>query len=672
MASRIANLSGRAAGVVLAASALLAAILALLALDVPERLGSEGPEAPGSESAELRSILAGELGYDPVAGFIVLLNSETPVSRAGAQVAVDAVRTQALAIDGVAEVGRPARAADGAATAVPIHLRPDPDRETVERVATQLRDELDPGPFAVSLAGPDAAALAVRDDAIDAADGRLLLGSAIVALLLFAWLGALGAAATLIAAALSSALAVSVLGLFSESGLEALAVPVAAILAAVLAIESAAALRSRYREEAATIGVGPEAVGEALRVVTRGAGVGALLTATVGVALLIVGGELIGSLGVAAIVGGLLGPLPALVPAAAGLGLGGGAQAGTALPMVDERAPAEAGGPGGFRLLLRLASRRRWLLLAPALLAAAAVGVLALRGSDATGLQAAELPPGPAGDAARELEQRFAPGTGGPLVVAGSGLAESPIATVQRAAVDELAEIDSVGAARTAGAIYTFEAVSAAPPSSQAGQQAVEAVRDLEQPQPAEVTGVGAETADAADRLGDLLPVAALAALLAAAALMAVLGRFRSAPLLALLALLAPVVGLLVARWVFAEGRFQGLFDYAPLEALHLVSFVAIGATLLALGLGRCGQLIAALREERSLGGGRVGSIARSTRLTFGPSLLAALCGAALAAVWVGGPLLAGKEIGLGIAAGLLLDALLARALLAPTLARLI
>jgi hypothetical protein len=122
---------------------------------------------------------------------------------------------------------------------------------------------------------------------------------------------------------------------------------------------------------------------------------------------------------------------------------------------------------------------------------------------------------------------------------------------------------------------------------------------------------------------------------------------------------------------VFGEGNLTGLLDYTPAGAPHLHAFVVVGSLLLAIGLARGAAFATALREERLLGGGAAGSIARSGLLTLMPAAIATLLGAALAGVWLGSELLPAKELAVGLGAGLLAGLILTRATLAPALARL-
>ena len=243
--------------------------------------------------------------------------------------------------------------------------------------------------------------------------------------------------------------------------------------------------------------------------------------------------------------------------------------------------------------------------------------------------------------------------------------------TIYRDAISRLESIESVGLALSAGLLATFEAQTTAAGGSLAAQDAVAEVRSLASPSPRKVGGGDAQLLDSADRIADDLPLVALFALLGTAALWSLLFRSAFGPLLALAAAIAPLAGLGAILAIFGEGRLEGLLDYVPTGGLHLEAYVVVGATLLAVGLARGAQLATALREERELGGGPAGSLARAGVLSLLPAAAATLVGVVLAGIWAGSELLPAQEIGLGLAVGLVADLVLTRLLLAPALARL-
>ena len=306
----------------------------------------------------------------------------------------------------------------------------------------------------------------------------------------------------------------------------------------------------------------------------------------------------------------------------------------------------------------------------PAMIAAALA--LPLLGSEAIGLDPAELPDTqPAATAGAEISAVFGSGANGPLTVLEENLGDAPPAALYRDAIARLAGIESVGRSRSVGELSAFDAVPAARSQSLAAQQAAADVRAVPSPSRRLVSGPAAGLVDSGQRLADDLPLVALVALLGTAALWSVLFRSVFGPLLALSAVIAPLAGLAALLGVFAHGRLTGLLDYPDSGAPHLQSFVIVGSVLLALGLARGAAFAAALREERQLGGGAAGSLARSGLLTLMPFAVATLAGLVLAGVWLGSDLLPAKELAVGLMAGLAADLLVARIILAPALARL-
>ena len=104
MASRIATLAARAPRAILAVSALLVVVLGILAAATPDRLGLGGGAPSGSESEETTTTLEAELGYDPVAAYVVVLSGEDEITSPGSGVAIETVTSQIMSIDGVAAV----------------------------------------------------------------------------------------------------------------------------------------------------------------------------------------------------------------------------------------------------------------------------------------------------------------------------------------------------------------------------------------------------------------------------------------------------------------------------------------------------------------------------------------------------------------------------------------
>jgi uncharacterized membrane protein YdfJ with MMPL/SSD domain len=217
-------------------------------------------------------------------------------------------------------------------------------------------------------------------------------------------------------------------------------------------------------------------------------------------------------------------------------------------------------------------------------------------------------------------------------------------------------------------------------PGSLGARDAVEAIRDVPAPVTVSVGGRDAEALDAHRALVDWLPVAAGVAVgLLSVLLFIVLGtvvpsRLRAAPsavALAIVTLLpaAAAGGLLVI--VFQDGRLTGPLDYAPLGAPTLGALIAAVGAIAAISAARTIQLVAGLAVERELGFPPRAAVPLAAALTLPAVTAATLIVAAATLVLVAADLVAAKELGLAVAAGLLLDLVLARALLMPALARL-
>jgi uncharacterized membrane protein YdfJ with MMPL/SSD domain len=642
------------------------------AAGTPDRLALGGWLTEGSQSERGTAILSAQAGFDAEPAYLVALIGTEPITAPSSEVAVAAVSAQIEAIDGVAAVVERAPSADGLATALAVHTVPGLDPERTAEIGGELRAGLDPGSLGFVVGGSIATQDGARAAALDETPRLLLLALPLLLLLLVGSVGIKPALAALLGALLAGGATVSAVGLLGElTRIEAIGVVGAALLSAVLAVEAGVGLLFRYREESATLGASREALEYTLQSLLRAAAIGMFSAALVGVSLLIVPIDSVRSIGVGVIVASLLAPPLGTLPMAALLSAIGGAQIGETLPLVPDDARSDAG-PLAFRAFLALGrGRRRGMVAALPVLIAAAL-TLPVLDSKAIGLDPAELPDTePAATAGVEIAAAFGAGANGPLTVLSEASGDTPAAALYRATIARLEGIESVSRPRAAGELTAFDAVPASRPQSLAAQAAAVEARTVPAPTRRLVSGPAAGLDDSAQRLAEDLPLIALVALLGTAALWSALFRSAFGPLLALSAVIAPLAGVAAVLAVFAHGRLTGLLDYTDSGAPHLQAFVIVGSVLLALGLARGAAFATALREERRLGGGAAGSLARSGLLTLMPFAVATLTGLALAGLWIGSELLPAKELAVGIAAGLAADLLIARLVLAPALARL-
>jgi uncharacterized membrane protein YdfJ with MMPL/SSD domain len=673
VSERIAKLLVGRTRALLIVSALATVLLMLPALDAPERLELGNGSLAGSESEEAAERLGDELGFEPRAAYVLLVEADPALADDTVAVALRALRSQIEGIERVGRAGKAAKAPSGE-LAIAVYLEQGADTEGTLEVGQALREDLDPGPLTVMVAGEAAVSESARAELTGEVLGLELVVVPFVFFVLAVALGLRLAFAVLLGALLSVAAALTVLsasaGIFT---LQVAAVPVAAAVAFTAAVALAAALARRNDEEAASIGAGADALGCSLAIVLRGALAAALAAAILLGAALVIEFGVVASIAAGAAIATIVAPL-ALLPAGAAIAAASREPA-TTLPLVgsDPKAPLPAEAPGAFKRAVGVARTRRRALLATLTAAGALLLALPLIGVDGVGIDATDLGEGEEARSAEEvLGSSFAAGATAPLVAVTEGPADSAEIADQRDAATELAGVAEVTPAGNAAALARFTVITDSAPRSLEAQRTAQRFRDLDLAGAPELTGPGAELADAGSRLDSRLALAGAGALVAVMLLWALLlGRALGAAL-ALAATLGPLAGAGIVAWVFSEGALEGLVGYEPAGAPDLLSPLIVLAILLPVCLTTAAQQAAALREERLLGGGAIGAVARSVALTGPAALTASACGLAIAIVWLGSELTVAREIALGVAAGLLVEALIVRALVAPGLARLL
>jgi putative drug exporter of the RND superfamily len=186
------------------------------------------------------------------------------------------------------------------------------------------------------------------------------------------------------------------------------------------------------------------------------------------------------------------------------------------------------------------------------------------------------------------------------------------------------------------------------------------------------VSGYGAAALDADDEVADRLPFAGI---LAAAALAALIVGLTRRPFLALgigaASVLPAAAALGILEFVFGDGRATTALDYAPQGALQLDAVLAGVAGVAAVSAARSAAYPISLRAERAIAV-REPAAEREARLDLGAMAAGSAIAAAAAAVLVGSDVMPAKEIGLALAAGLVLDLVALRVLLVPALGRLL
>ncbi|HEY6054544.1 MAG TPA: MMPL family transporter, partial [Gaiellaceae bacterium] len=423
-----------------------------------------------------------------------------------------------------------------------------------------------------------------------------------------------------------------------------------------LGIDYSLLLVSRYREELARLGPGPEAVRRTLATAGRTV---AFSSVTVAAAIATLAVFPLGFLRSMGIAGGLVAPIAGLISLTVlpALFVLVGPRI-DALPLRRRRPPVE----GGWYRLAHLLMRRPVpvAIAATVLLVVLAIPFGSIR---FTGVDASVLPPQLSSrivDTA--LRNDFAPTATSPAyaVVRGTKAEAQAYAAAVRAPV--------VLPPRQLGAgSWEVRASSGKPFLDDASQRLVRRMRAL--PGGALVGGSTAQFLDQKHALGANLPLGA--GLLAVVTFLLLWAATRSLvlPLKALamnVLTLSATFGILV--FVFQEGRLQGLLDYSSQNALELTQPVLLFAVAFGLSTDYGVFLLTRIKEAWDAGLPNREAVAigleRTGRIVTAAALLFCIAVGSFATSQI----IIVKEVGLGIALAVLIDASIVRALLVPSL----
>ena len=288
-----------------------------------------------------------------------------------------------------------------------------------------------------------------------------------------------------------------------------------------------------------------------------------------------------------------------------------------------------------------------------------------------TGVDASVLPAEKSAKVVDEaLRSEFPPGPTAPvLVVAGAG--ERGRAAAQDHA-RRLAEVDGVAGVsppEQAGGYWIYDVVPAGQALSEPAKDVVRDVRAMDVPFPVQVGGETAGFLDQQTSLGNSLPVAL--AILTTTTLLILFAMTGSVvlPVKALLMNLLTVsaaFGLLVL--IFQDGRFEGLLAYDSQGALEATQPVLLFCVAFGLSTDYGVFLLTRIKEARDGGAGERESVAVGLERTGRIVTYAALLFCIAIGAFATSEVVFIKEVGVGTALAVLIDAFIVRALLVPSL----
>jgi uncharacterized membrane protein YdfJ with MMPL/SSD domain len=443
-----------------------------------------------------------------------------------------------------------------------------------------------------------------------------------------------------------------------------------------LAIDYSLFMVSRYREEAATSGFGLETLRRTLETAGRTIVFSSLTVAAAVASLAIFPQRFLYSMGIAGAVVALVAATLALVVLPALLTVLG--------PRVNALAPkrlqraadrdARPAQSGAWYRLSRFVMRR------PGRIAVLSAALLIALGIPFTGIKFVSVTASvlPHSASARQVDdtlaRQFPPNRTSPVEVVVGAPFSSPQVKALSAQIKRLPDVSSVAPAQPAGPNDSLLAVAPAQrPLSEMTKQLVRDVRAIHAPVYVGVAGQTAAYLDLEHSLGAHLP--AVLAVIVAATLI-VLFLFTGSVVLPLKAVvmnalsLSAVLGILVL--IFQDGRLQGLLSYTSQGALDATQPIFLAAVAFGLATDYGVFLLSRIKEAHDGGASDSEAVAvgleRSGRIVTAAAVLFAVAIGAFAT----SKLVFIKELGLGAALAVLIDASIVRALLVPSLMELL
>jgi RND superfamily putative drug exporter len=618
-------------------------------------------EDPHSDSARAERLMERLTGRESAPGVLALV-ADPPGSAAVVSVARTVARQPDVAAVSAPAPGQasPLVSLDGRASVVAATLRSGIDPASgVAQIESVLRGRRD-----VMLGGGDVAGRQVGQQALSDLGLAEAIAFPLLALLAVLIFRGIAALLPLAAGGLSVLAAFTVLrAVNSVVSLSVFALNLVIAVGLGLAVDYSLFLVWRFREE---LGHGA-AVSDALDVTMRTTGrtvVFSALTVAVAMASLTVFPQRF------LISMGLGGAIVALVSAGCAL-----LMTPSLLVLLGGRLGKTMAAPAGSGRWYRLA---RFVMRRSLLLATATTAVLLLVASPAprvrwSGVDVTVLPHSKSARAVQETLVRDFPSLHGGQTITLVALAPPDERAALEAYASRLRQLPGIATVSTPGMVgpgmWSIRLTSPSDAISRSGQRAIKAVRGV--PAPSRVL-VGGPAADFTDLRSSIARSAPLALAILAVVTVLVMWLMTGSLILPVKALLmnlltaAAATGILV--FIFQDGRLTGPLAYTSQRGIEETDFLILAAAAFALSTDYGVFLLSRIKELRDKGAGERESIAlgleRTGRLITAASLMLAVALGAFATSKV----VFLKEVGLGAAAAVLIDAFIVRALLVPSL----
>jgi putative drug exporter of the RND superfamily len=685
--NRIADLTWKHPKLVLAAVGLFVVFAATAGKDVESHLKAAGFADSASESERATVLLRDSLGYNPNPAIVLVvrapdggpLDTSSPtVRRQVAQLSHGMAQ-----VEYVGRVVNPLRdrvagakliARDGESVAIAGYLSTTDIEDAGGIAAEGVEPLIAASPLNVQMGGFAPGFNETNDQTReDLTKAELIAFPILALLLLFVFRGVIAASIPLLIGVVSivgTLLVLRIMSSFTDTSLFALNIATGMSLG--LAVDYALLLVSRYREEIGRGGASREAHRRTVQTAGRTAVFSGLTVAAALAALIFMPQRFLYSMAVAGASVAILSSLIAILVVPSLLAL-----LGTRIDALSiRRGPAVSDTSDGWYRLARGVMHRpvAVALASSALLLAAASPLL---WTTLTGPSSEAVPPGqPSYDAYRYLEAHYPRDVTEAVTVTVDGSASPAQLAGFRKQIDAVEGVTggSPFIATPGQVAYANFAISqqALQPGA---QDTVNAIRDVPPPD-ASASLVSGNTAGFIDQKQSLLEHAPLVVGIIALTTLVLLFLLTGSVLLPVKTLLmnsltlGATLGILVLA--FQEGWLESPLDYTGPNAIEVTSLVFLFAVIFGLATDYAVLVIARIKERRDLGDSNEEAVATGIARTGRVITAAALAIAVVFLAFSVSSVFFVKQIAIGMAVGVMLDATVVRALLVPSLMRLL
>jgi putative drug exporter of the RND superfamily len=685
--TRIADLTWKHPKRVLAAVAAFAVLAIAVGHDVEHHLKAAGFTDPASESEQATRVLDGALGYNPNPAIALVvrapgggrLDLASPLVRsevARLSRGMERVRYIGHVVDPLRDRGAGAGliARDGRSLVVSGYLSTTDIESAGGIAAEEVRPLVESSRLDVSMGGYAPSFNEVNDQTrTDLTKAELIAFPILALLLLFFFRGVVAAAIPLLIGGVSivgTLLVLRIMSTFVDTSIFAL--NIATGLSLGLAVDYALLLVSRYREEIGGGGASREAHRRTVRTAGRTALFSGCTVAAAMAALVVLPQRFLYSIAVAGAAVGLLSAVIAILVVPSLLAL-----LGTRIDALSiRRGPALSDTSDGWYRLARGVMRHPvGVALASAALMLAAASPLLW--TQLTGPSAQAVPPNlPSYDADSYIGAHYPRDVTEAVTVVVDGRASGAQLAAFGRRIGSIGEVarGTPFARAAAGVAYANFALRG-PALEESSQDAVREIRALRPPGAATtlVSGNTAEFIDQKQSLRDHLP---LVVGLVAGATLILLFLLTGSVVLPLKTLLMNTMTLGAALGVvvlaFQDGWLDGLFGYTGPAAVEVSSLVFLFAVIFGLATDYAVLVMGRIKEQHDRGESNEQAVATGIARTGRVITAAALMIAVVFLAFGVSSVFFMKEIAVGMAVGVLLDATVVRALLVPSLMRLL